>query len=191
MEGLAAMGVTVKSMKEAFERIEKDEGIDLMDSDVRTIAGHMMRNKDLVHFIMSRENDEAANKIDLPLVLMEPTRYLRAERVIADRWLFDVVYNIVAAHLNEEDVIHLVKENLDEEMYESVFIALERLFEKSIYEVTFEDAIKCFFCSPSFREYVRHAVERMPVADEPGRRILMSLVADVSQLLVLLDLGSE
>ena len=191
MEGLAAMGVTVKSMKEAFERIEKDEGIDLMDSDVRTIAGHMMRNKDFINFIMSRENDEAANKIDLPLVLMEPTRYLRAERVIADRWLFDVVYNIVAAHLNGEDVIHLVKENLDEEMYESVFIALERLFEKSLYEVTFEDAIKCFFCSPSFREYVRHAVERMPVADEPGRRILMSLVADVSQLLVLLDLGSE
>ena len=191
MEGLAAMGVTVKSMKEAFERIEKDEGIDLMDSDVRTIAGHMMRNKDFINFIMSRENDEAANKIDLPLVLMEPTRYLRAERVIADRWLFDVVYNIVAAHLNGEDVIHLVKENLDEGMYESVFIALERLFEKSLYEVTFEDAIKCFFCSPSFREYVRHAVERMPVADEPGRRILMSLVADVSQLLVLLDLGSE
>ena len=191
MEQLAAMGVTVKSMKEAFERIEKDEGIDLMESDVRTIAGHMMRNKDLVHFIMSRENDEAANKIDLPLVLMEPTRYLRAERVIADRWLFDVVYNIVAAHLNEEDVIHLVKENLDEEMYESVFIALERLFEKSLCEVTFEDAIKCFFCAPSFQEYIRHAVERMPVADEPERRILMSLVADVSQLLVLLDLGRE
>ena len=182
------MGVTVKSMKEAFERIEKDEGIDLMDSDVRTIAGHMMRNKDFIKFIMSRENDEAADKIDLPLVLMEPTRYLRAERVIAERWLLDVVYNIVAAHLNEEDVIHLVKENLDEEMYESVFIALERLFEKSLCEVTFEDAIKCFFCSPSFREYARHAVERMPVADEAGRRILMSLVADVSQLIVLLDL---
>ena len=191
MEGLAAMGVTVKSMKEAFERIEKDEGIDLMDSDIRTITRHMMRNKDFINFIMSRKNDEAADKIDLPLVLMEPTRYLRAERVIADRWLFDIVYNIVAAHLNGEDVIHLVKENLDEEMYESVFIALERLFEKSLYEVTFEDAIKCFFCSPSFREYVRHAVERMPVADEPGRRILMSLVADVSQLLVLLDLGRE
>ena len=191
MEGLAAMGVTVKSMKEAFERIEKDEGIDLMDSDVRTIAGHMMRNKDFINFIMSRENDEAADKIDLPLVLMEPTRYLRAERVIAERWLLDVVYNIVAAHLNEKDVIHLVKENLDEEMYESVFIALERLFEKSLGEVTFEDAIKCFFCSPSFKEYVRHAVERMPVADESERRILMSLIADVSQLLVLLDLWSE
>lgn len=191
MEGLAAMGVTVKSMKEAFERIEKDEGIDLMDSDVRTIAGHMMRNKDFINFIMSRENDEAADKIDLPLVLMEPTRYLRAERVIAERWLLDVVYNIVAAYLNEEDVIHLVKENLDKEMYESVFIALERLFEKPLCEVTFEDAIKCFLCSPSFREYARHAVERMPVADESGRRILMSLVADVSQLIVLLDLGRE
>lgn len=188
MEQLAAMGVTIKSLEETFHRIEREDGIDLMDSDIRTITRHMMRNKDLVHFIMSRENDEAANKIDLPLVLMEPTRYLRAERVIADRWLFDVVYNIVAAHLNEEDVIHLVKENLDEEMYESVFIALERLFEKSLCEVTFEDAIKCFFCSPSFKEYVRHAVERMPVADEPERRILMSLVADVSQLLVLLDL---
>ena len=191
MEQLAAMGVTIKSLEEAFNRIEREDGIDLMDSDIRTITRHMMRNKDFIKFIMSRENDEAANKIDLPLVLMEPTRYLRAERVIADRWLFDVVYNIVAAHLNEEDVIHLVKENLDEEMYESVFIALERLFEKSLCEVTFEDAIKCFFCSPSFNEYVRHAVERMPVADEPGRRILMSLVADVSQLLVLLDLGRE
>ena len=191
MEQLAAMGVTIKSLEEAFNRIEREDGIDLMDSDIRTITRHMMRNKDLVNFIMSRKNDEAADKIDLPLVLMEPTRYLRAERVIADRWLFDVVYNIVAAHLNGEDVIHLVKENLDEEMYESVFIALERLFEKSLCEVTFEDAIKCFFCSPSFNEYVRHAVERMPVADEPGRRILMSLVADVSQLLVLLDLGRE
>ena len=191
MEQLAAMGVTVETMKEAFERIEQDEGIDLMDSDVRTIAGHMMRNKDFIKFIMSRENDEAADKIDLPQVLMEPTRYLREERVISERWLLDVVYNIVAAHLNEEDVIHLVKENLDEEMYESVFIALERLFEKSLCEVTFEDAIKCFFCSPSFKEYARHAVERMPVADESGRRILMSLIADVSQLLVLLDLGSE
>lgn len=188
MEQLAAMGVTVETMKEAFKMIEKDDGIDLMDSDVRTIAGHMMRNKDFINFIMSRENDEAAEKIPLPIVLMAPTRCLRAERVIAERWLLDVVYNIVAAHLNGEDVIHLVKENLDEEMYAPVFIALERLFEKSLYEVTFEDAIKCFFCSPSFREYVRHAVERMPVADEPGRRILMSLVADVSQLLVLLDL---
>ena len=188
MEQLAAMGVTVETMKEAFERIEQDEGIDLMDSDVRTIARHMMRNKDFIKFIMSRENDEAADKIDLPQVLMEPTRYLREERVISERWLLDVVYNIVAAHLNEEDVIHLVKENLDEEMYESVFIALERLFEKSLCEVTFEDAIKCFFCSPSFKEYARHAVERMPVADESGRRILMSLVADISQLLVLLDL---
>ena len=191
MEQLAAMGVTIKSLEEAFNRIEREDGIDLMDSDIRTITRHMMRNKDFIKFIMSRENDEAANKIDLPLVLMEPTRYSRAERVIAERWLFDVVYNIVAAHLNEEDVIHFVKENLDEEMYESVFIALERLFEKSLCEVTFEDAIKCFFCFPSFREYVRHAVERMPVADESGRRILMSLVADVSQLLVLLDLGRE
>ena len=191
MEQLAAMGVTIKSLEEAFNRIEREDGIDLMDSDIRTITRHMMRNKDLVNFIMSRENDEAANKIDLPLVLMEPTRYLRAERVIADRWLFDVVYNIVAAHLNEEDVIHLVKENLDEEMYESVFIALERLFEKSLCEVTFEDAIKCFFCSPSFKEYVRHAVERIPTSDGAERRILMSLVADVSRLLVLLDLGGE
>ena len=191
MEQLAAMGVTVKTMKEAFKRIEQDEGIDLMDSDVRTIAGHMMRNKDFIKFIMSRENDEAANKIDLPQVLMEPTRYLRAERVIAERWLLDVVYNIVAAHLNRSDPVQLVKENLDKEMYESVFIALERLFEKSLCEVTFEDAIKCFFCSPSFKEYVRHAVERLPVADESERRILMSLIADVSQLLVLLDLWSE
>lgn len=191
MEQLAAMGVTIKSLEEAFNRIEREDGIDMMDSDIRTITRHMMRNKDFIKFIMSRENDEAADKIDLPQVLMEPTRYLRAERVISERWLLDVVYNIVAAHLNEEDVIHLVKENLDEEMYESVFIALERLFEKSLCEVTFEDAIKCFFCSPSFQEYVRHAVERLPVADESERRILMSLVADVSQLLVLLDLGRE
>ena len=191
MEQLAAMGVTVKTMKEAFKRIEQDDGIDLMDSDVRTIAGHMMRNKDFIKFIMSRENDEAADKIDLPQVLMEPTRYLRAERVISERWLLDVVYNIVAAHLNRSDPVQLVKKNLDKEMYESVFIALERLFEKSLCEVTFEDAIKCFFCSPSFKEYVRHAVERLPVADESERRILMSLIADVSQLLVLLDLWSE
>ena len=191
MEQLAAMGVTVKTMKEAFKRIEQDEGIDLMDSDVRTIAGHMMLNKDFIKFIMSRENDEAADKIDLPQVLMEPTRYLREERVISERWLLDVVYNIVAAHLNRSDPVQLVKENLDKEMYESVFIALERLFGKSVSDVTFEDAIKCFFCSPSFKEYVRHAVERLPVADESERRILMSLIADVSQLLVLLDLGSE
>ena len=191
MEQLAAMGVTVKTMKEAFKMIEKNDGIDLMDSDVRTIAGHMMRNKDFIKFIMSRENDEAADKIDLPQVLMEPTRYLRAERVISERWLLDVVYNIVAAHLNRSDPVQLVKENLDKEMYESVFIALERLFEKPLCEISFEDAIKCFFCSPSFKEYVRHAVERLPVADESERRILMSLIADVSQLLVLLDLGSE
>ena len=191
MEQLAAMGVTVKSMKEAFERTKKDEGIDLMDSDVRTIAGHMMRNKDFIKFIMSRENDEAADKIDLPQVLMDPTRYLRAERVISERWLLDVVYNIVAAHLNRSDPVQRVKENLDKEMDESVFIALERLFGKSVSDVTFEDAIKCFFCSPSFKEYVRHAVERLPVVDESERRILMSLIADVSQLLVLLDLGSE
>ena len=101
------------------------------------------------------------------------------------------MYNIVAAHLNRSDPVQLVKENLDKEMYESVFIALERLFEKPLCEISFEDAIKCFFCSPSFKEYVRHAVERMPVADESERRILMSLIADVSQLLVLLDLGSE
>ena len=188
MEQLAAMGVTIKSLEETFHRIEKDEGIDLMDSDIRTITRHMMRNKDFIKFIMSRENDEAADKIDLPLVLMEPTRYLRAERVVAERWLLDVVYNIVAAHLNEVNVVQLVKENLDKEMYESVFIALERLFEKPLCEVTFEDAIKCFFCSPSFKEYVRHAVERLPVADESERRILMSLIADASQLLVLLDL---
>lgn len=191
MEQLAAMGVTVGTMKEAFKMIEKDDGIDLMDSDVRTIAGHMMRNKDFIKFIMSRENDEAAEKIPLPIALMNPTRCLRAERVIAERWLLDVVYNIVAAHLNRSDPVQLVKENLDKEMYESVFIALERLFEKPLCEISFEDAIKCFFCSPSFKEYVRHAVERLPVADESERRILMSLIADVSQLLVLLDLGSE
>lgn len=191
MEQLAAMGVTVGTMKEAFKMIEKDDGIDLMDSDVRTIAGHMMRNKDFIKFIMSRENDEAAEKIPLPIALMNPTRCLRAERVIAERWLLDIVYNIVAAYLCGENPVSVVKDNLDEEMYVPVFTALERLFEKPLCEISFEDAIKCFFCSPSFKEYVRHAVERLPVADESERRILMSLIADVSQLLVLLDLGSE
>ena len=191
MEQLAAMGVTVKSLKETFSRIEKDEGIDLEVADIMTIARHMLGNPDVFNFIMSRENDEAAEKIPLPIVLMAPTRYLRAERVIAERWLFDIVYNIVAAYLTGESPVSVVKDNLDEKMYAPVFIALERLFEKPICEVTFEDAIKCFFCSPSFKEYVRHAVERIPASDGAERRILMSLVADVSQLLGLLDLGGE
>ena len=191
MEQLEKMGVTVKSLKETFSRIEKDEGLDLMSTDIMTIARHLMSNPDVSNFIMSRKNDEAAEKIPLPIAIMNPTRCLRAERVIAERWLLDIVYNIVAAYLCGENPVSVVKDNLDEEMYVPVFTALERLFEKPLCEISFEDAIKCFFCSPSFKEYVRHAVERMPVSDEAERRILMSLIADVSQLLVLLDLRSE